>query len=131
MKAIQRELGEDDPATIELRELREKIESADMPEEVEKEAVRELARLERIPTRLARALGDPNVPRLAHVHALEQDQRGGDRYRSGARGAQRGSLRSGEGEGADSQYLSVRKLRLDRNIGLEENVDMREPILAL
>jgi len=49
LKAIQKELGEDDAKSAELNELRERIEAAKMPPAVEKEAVRELSRLERIP----------------------------------------------------------------------------------
>jgi len=49
MKAIQTELGEGDPEQAELEELRERIESLDLPEEVEKAARRELARLDRLP----------------------------------------------------------------------------------
>jgi len=49
MKAIQKELGEADEGQREIEELREKIEKAGMPEEVKKEAIRELKRLEKIP----------------------------------------------------------------------------------
>ncbi|MCZ6815692.1 MAG: endopeptidase La [Planctomycetota bacterium] len=49
MRAIQKELGETDSREIELEELREAVEKAKMPEEVRKEADRELKRLTRIP----------------------------------------------------------------------------------
>jgi ATP-dependent Lon protease len=45
MKAIQKELGEGDEQQREYNELREKIEKAGMPEDVKKEALRELDRL--------------------------------------------------------------------------------------
>ena len=48
LKAIQKELGEGEGKGPEIEELRKKIEAAKMPPEVEKEALRELARLERI-----------------------------------------------------------------------------------
>jgi len=48
MKAIQRELGESDDRTIEVDELRAKIADAALPEEAEKEALRELDRLSRM-----------------------------------------------------------------------------------
>ena len=48
MKAIQRELGEGDERTAEIDELRQKIVEAKMPEEGEKEAMRELDRLSRM-----------------------------------------------------------------------------------
>ncbi|MCW2411036.1 MULTISPECIES: endopeptidase La [unclassified Sphingobium] len=49
MAAIQRQLGEDDGRAAEIAELTEKIEAAKMPEAVEKEARKELRRLERMP----------------------------------------------------------------------------------
>src|SRR5690606_28270438 len=53
MKAIQRELGEGDDQARETEELREKIEAAGMPEDVRKEALRELDRLSKIPAAAA------------------------------------------------------------------------------
>ncbi|HWW75825.1 MAG TPA: LON peptidase substrate-binding domain-containing protein, partial [Pyrinomonadaceae bacterium] len=51
MKAIQKELGEDDEGgeRAEAEMLRERLGAADLPEEVRKEAERELRRLERLP----------------------------------------------------------------------------------
>ena len=49
MKAIQKELGESDENAKDIDELRLKIQEAKMPEEAEKEAVRELNRLAKIP----------------------------------------------------------------------------------
>ncbi len=48
MKAIQKELGEQDEGQRDVEELRQKIESAGMPEEVKKEALKELGRLSRM-----------------------------------------------------------------------------------
>jgi len=48
MKAIQKELGDDDQGS-EVRELREKIEQAGMPDPVKEKALKELGRLEKIP----------------------------------------------------------------------------------
>ena len=48
MKAIQKELGEQDEAQRDVEELRQKIEAAGMPEEVKKEALKELSRLGRM-----------------------------------------------------------------------------------
>jgi ATP-dependent Lon protease len=50
LKAIQRELGELDSEHAELSELRERIEKAGLPPEAKREADREIARLERIPS---------------------------------------------------------------------------------
>jgi len=49
LRAIQKELGEEDGQSVAAEELRKKIYEAKMPSEVEKEALRELARFERIP----------------------------------------------------------------------------------
>jgi len=48
MKAIQKELGEMDEGQKDIEELRQKIEGAGMPEEVKKEAIKELNRLARM-----------------------------------------------------------------------------------
>jgi ATP-dependent Lon protease len=48
MKAIQKELGEQDEGQREVDELRKKIDDANMPEDVKKEALKELARLGRM-----------------------------------------------------------------------------------
>ena len=53
MKAIQKELGEGDDQAKEIDELREKIEAAGMPDEVKKEATRELDRLAKMPAAAA------------------------------------------------------------------------------
>jgi ATP-dependent Lon protease len=49
LKAIQKELGEEDGKGVEVEELRRKLYDAKMPPDVEKEALKELARLERLP----------------------------------------------------------------------------------
>ncbi|MBA2522704.1 MAG: endopeptidase La, partial [Solirubrobacterales bacterium] len=53
LKAIQRELGEEDETQAEITELRGRIEAADLPEHARKAADRELARLERLPSAAA------------------------------------------------------------------------------
>lgn len=49
MKAIQNELGESDERGIEVKELKEKIEKSNMPKDAEKEALKELDRLQKMP----------------------------------------------------------------------------------
>lgn len=49
LEAINKELGQEDEQAIEIKELAQKIEEARMPEEVEKEAKKELDRLRKIP----------------------------------------------------------------------------------
>ncbi|CAN5877742.1 endopeptidase La [soil metagenome] len=53
LKAIRRELGEESEAEAEVTELREKIDTSNMPEEAEREARRELDRLSKLPTAAA------------------------------------------------------------------------------
>jgi ATP-dependent Lon protease len=53
LKAIQKELGEADEQALEIEEYRNKIAAAGMPEEAEKEALRELSRMEKMPTQAA------------------------------------------------------------------------------
>jgi ATP-dependent Lon protease len=50
LRAIQEELGEKSPEKAEVEELARRLAEADLPEEVRKEAERELARLERMPS---------------------------------------------------------------------------------
>ena len=59
MKAIQKELGEQDEGQRDIEDLRKKIEAAGMPEEVKKEALKELARL----SRMSPAAGDYSLTR--------------------------------------------------------------------
>jgi ATP-dependent Lon protease len=59
MKQIQKELGENEPEQAEALMLRERVEKADLPEDIRKEAERELRRLERLPS----AAPDYNVIR--------------------------------------------------------------------
>jgi ATP-dependent Lon protease len=49
LRQIQKELGDDDVKSTELKELAERIEKAGMPKEAEEQARRELKRLERMP----------------------------------------------------------------------------------
>jgi ATP-dependent Lon protease len=53
LKAIQRELGEEDPEQAEVAELRRRVEEAELPEQARKAADRELSRLERLPAAAA------------------------------------------------------------------------------
>jgi len=53
LKAIQKELGEDDPQVAEINQLRELIKKSKMPTEARREADRELERLSRLPSAAA------------------------------------------------------------------------------
>src|SRR3712207_1206066 len=50
LKAIQRELGEDDPQQAEVNELREKVDQSGMPEDIKARAIKEIDRMSRIPS---------------------------------------------------------------------------------
>ena len=68
MKAIQKELGEDESGEkAEAAQLRERLETADLPEEVRKEAERELKRMEQLP----QAAPDYHVIRTYLEYVLE------------------------------------------------------------
>jgi ATP-dependent Lon protease len=67
LRAIQQELGEKSPEQAEIEMLRERLAKADLPEEVRKEAERELSRLERLPP----AAPDHHVIRTYLEYVLE------------------------------------------------------------
>jgi len=50
LKAIQRELGDDDPQQADVNELRDKVEASGMPDEVKARALKEVDRMSRIPS---------------------------------------------------------------------------------
>ncbi len=56
MKAIQNELGEKDERMAEAEEYREKIAEANLPEEVEEKAIKEVGRLEKMPPAAAEGI---------------------------------------------------------------------------
>jgi len=56
IRAIQKELGEKDERQAEVEELRERIAKAQLPEDVEEKAVKELERLEKMPPMVAEAV---------------------------------------------------------------------------
>ena len=73
--------------------------SAGMPEEAEKEALRELSRMEKMPIAAAEYCGDQDLSRLDGQPALEQGHRGQPRHRARARGPGRGPLWAGGHQG--------------------------------
>jgi ATP-dependent Lon protease len=120
LKAIQKELGEDDDQQKEIEELREKIAAAGMPEAVLKEANRELERLSRMPVAAAEytvsrtyldwLVALPWNVRTDEVIDLARTKEVLDREHSGLDKAKDRIL----------EYLAVRKL----------NPDMKGPILC-
>ncbi len=84
LKAIQRELGETDDRSEDIRELREKIKDAKMPEKGAKEAEKQLRRLETDASRRCRGIHDPDLHRMARRSSLEQGDQGQPRPQGGA-----------------------------------------------
>jgi ATP-dependent Lon protease len=125
MKAIQRELGERDEQSVEVEELRKKIEEAKMPEEADKQAKRELDRLSRLPTAAAEygvirtyldtlvslpwSTGTEDNLDIPHARkVLNQDHYGLEDVKDRI-----------------LEFLAIRKLRLDRvNDKKEESTDL-------
>jgi len=66
-RAIEAELGEKNPEQAEVESLREKLTKADLPEDIRKEAERELGRLEKIPA----ASPEHNVLRTWMEYVIE------------------------------------------------------------
>jgi ATP-dependent Lon protease len=114
LKAIQRELGEVDEQAAEVEEFRQKINTAHMPVEAEKQAVRELDRLSRLPSAAAEygvirtyldwlvslpwSLNTEDNLDISHAHqVLEQDHYG-----------------LGDVKQRILEFLAVRKLRQER-----------------
>ena len=71
LKAIQRELGDADEGSVELDELRERIDEADLPEKVQAAAEREFDRLSRMSPGRQRVHRQQDLPGLAARPALE------------------------------------------------------------
>jgi len=126
MKAIQKELGENDEQAVEVEEFRKKIEAAKMPEEAEKQTRHEVERLSHLPTAAAEygvirtyldwlvtlpwSQGTKDNLDIAHARKI-LDQ---DHY--GLKDIKERIL----------EFLAVRKLRLERK---DENVEpSKDPI---
>ncbi len=127
MRAIQKELGEEDEQAADLRELDERIEAAQMSKEAEKEARRELGRMRRMPIQAAeysviktyldlmvslpwQAKTDDNLD-IPHARAvLDEDHYGLDEIKERI-----------------LEFLAVRKLRAERRAEGDEP-DLRDKI---
>jgi ATP-dependent Lon protease len=125
LKAIQRELGEGDEQTIEVEEFRKRIDAANMPEEADKMARRELDRLTKLPTAAAEygvirtyldwlaslpwdRITEDNLD-LSHArNVLDEDHYGLEDVKERI-----------------LEYLAVRKLRLERGIADESEDEAR------
>jgi ATP-dependent Lon protease len=130
LKAIRKELGEADETTLEVQEYRQKIAESGMPEEAEKEALRELGRLEKMPPQAAeysviktyldwltdlpwQTLTEDNLD-IAHARQVLDE----DHY----------DLT--EIKDRMLEFLAVRKLRLERGMDEEEETLEEGPELS-
>jgi ATP-dependent Lon protease len=122
LKAIQRELGEADEQTVEIEEFRKKIAEAEMSDEAEKEAKRELERLSRLPI----AAAEYGVIRtyLDWLTSLPWSQRTSDNLDiAHARGVlEEDHYGLKDIKERILEYLAVRKLRAER----AEEIESRE-----
>src|SRR6202046_4886542 len=114
MDSIRKELGEDDASVVE--EYRTKIEDAGMPEQAHEQAVKELARLER----MGEQSGEASMIRtyLDWLIALPWSKRSEEHLDPVAARAVLDADHAGLEDVKDrvTEYLAVRKLRQDRGI---------------
>jgi ATP-dependent Lon protease len=114
MDSIRKELGEDDASVAD--EYRTKIEDADMPEPVKEQALKELARLER----MGEQTGESSMIRtyLDWLIAVPWGKRSEEHLDPVAARAVLDADHAGLEDVKDrvTEYLAVRKLRQDRNI---------------
>ena len=83
LKAIQKELGDLDDTQKDIAELKEKIEAAGMPEEVKKDALKELGRLSRMNPAGGGLLADAELRRVAGGAAVVEVFVGRGRHSEG------------------------------------------------
>jgi ATP-dependent Lon protease len=129
LKAIQAELGEQDEQAKELEELRAKIEAAGMSEEAEKEALRELDRLSSMP----QAAAEYSVIRtyldwLTDLPWQESTEDNLDINRA-REILDEDHYDLEEIKERILEYLAVRKLRLEREVGDDTTRESRGAIL--
>ncbi len=114
MDSIRKELGEDDASVAD--EYRTKIEDADMPEDVKEQALKELARLER----MGEQTGESSMIRtyLDWLIAVPWGKRSEERLDPVAARAVLDADHAGLEDVKDrvTEYLAVRKLRQERGI---------------
>ncbi len=128
MKAIQKELGEEDEHSADVNELEARITAAGMPEEAEKEARRELARMKRMPIQAAeysviktyldlmvslpwQNRSDDNLDIKHAREVLDEDHYGLEEIKERI-----------------LEFLAVRKLRAERKAQNEAEEDVRDKI---
>jgi ATP-dependent Lon protease len=130
LRTIQKELGEEDGDAVVVKELREKLDKLNLPEEAKREADRELGRLERLPSASAEHGMLRNF--LEWISELPWN-------RTTETGIDVGKARvvlDEDHHGLEKvkerilEYLAVRKLRRERGLDTGEKSAEREPILC-
>lgn len=128
LKAIQRELGEQDEQSVEVDEFRKKIEAAGMPEEAAKQADRELERMARLPS----ASAEYGVIRtyLDWLVTLPWSKITPDNLDIGHARQVLNEDHFGLKDVKDRilEFLAVRKLRQERRVELAKKKDIRDNI---
>ena len=89
LKTIQKELGEDDDQSPELQDLKRALGAAGLPEDVERQANRELRRLERMQEGSPETGMIRTLPRMAVRAAMAAGRDAADRHRRRPQGARR------------------------------------------
>src|SRR6185436_18068990 len=130
LRTIHKELGEEDGDAAVVKALRDRLAALKLPEEARKEADRELARLERLPTASAEhgmlrnflewmselpwgKTTETGIDVDVARKVLDEDHHGLDKIKERI-----------------IEYLAVRKLRRDRGVAEHPNGHHAEPILC-
>ena len=98
-RAIEQELGEGSSEQTEVKQIRERLEKADLPDDILKEAEREIGPAGEDGFGAARIQCDPHVARIRHRVAVDQDERRFAGPQAGSRDPGRRPLRHRQGEG--------------------------------
>ena len=130
MKAIQKELGDDDQSK-EITDLRDKLDALELPKEARAEVEREIGRLERA----GRESMEAQVIRtyLEWIAELPWNTRSDDQLdlNHASAGARGGSLRPSDVKDRVLEFLAVRQLRAQQLAAeVEARVSSRAPRLA-
>jgi ATP-dependent Lon protease len=123
MKAIQKELGEEDEQAADIRELEERIQAAGMSEEAEKEARRELGRMRRMPIQAAEYSVIKTYLDLLVSLPWQQATADNLDIRHARQVLDEDHYGLGEIKERILEFLAVRKLRADRKVRHDSSLE--------